>query len=78
MTPVVARLCAGQRRISLKAKSFTLAPLRYIGPGDAAADSDFALGKRCGVKQPVAQDDDLAFPFIQHCVDAVDQLLLPF
>ena len=67
-----------QRRISLKAKSFTLAPLRYIGPGDAAADSDFALGKRCGVKQPVAQDDDLAFPFIQHCVDAVDQLLLPF
>ena len=30
MTPVVARLCAGQRRISLKAKSFTLAPLRYL------------------------------------------------
>ena len=60
MTPVVARLCAGQRRISLKAKSFTLAPLRYITPRNAHPFCNLPLRQRCGQAEPVPQADDLA------------------
>ena len=62
MTPVVARLCAGQRRISLKAKSFTLAPLRYIAAGNAALGGDLPLGSGRAVVQAVAQDNDPPLP----------------
>ena len=65
MTPVVARISAGQRRISLKAKSFTLAPLRYIRPRYTALGGHLTLGQRFAVIQSIAKRDDGCLPLVQ-------------
>ena len=42
--------------------SLTLAPPRYIGPGDAEGRGDLPLGQGDGAAQPVPQADDLRLP----------------
>ena len=42
--------------------SFTLAAVRYIGPGDAEGRGDLPLGQGDGAAQPVPQADDLRLP----------------
>lgn len=71
MTPVFARLCAVLRRFSLGKKSFTVAALGYIGPGDAALGGDFTLGQRVLSAQAVAQADDHGLPLVQAILYAL-------
>ena len=69
MTPVVAGLCAGQRRISLKAKSFTIAPLRYIAPADATQRGNLTLGQGLLAAETIAQPNNHGFPFGETLLD---------
>lgn len=59
MTPVFARLCAVLRRFSLGKKSFTVAALGYIAPGNAECGGDLPLGQGDGAAKTVPQTDDL-------------------
>lgn len=45
--------------------SFTIAPLRYIGPGDTAPGGDLPLGQGWLGVEPVAQGDHHGLPLVQ-------------
>lgn len=76
MTPVFAMLCAVLRRFSLGEKSFTVAALGHIGPGDATFGSNFPLGPGRISVQPVSLYDDCPLAFAKTLCHTSPHLLL--
>ena len=45
--------------------SFTLVTALYIGSADALLPGDLALGEGCAAIEAIAQNEDLALPFVE-------------